>query len=308
MMCNLSRKKFQILIDSPKDGIDVLNLSRALLVGFQRNPVKPWITCALVAFLLSAGVSEAAQCDQWRGSVSTNYPAGIDRRTEWMSDLDDVRDAMVALCNQFGSCHTACPTALPNACIAYGPVNVTVSWPQVLSAQMSVTFENGSVGGAGVAIENRTNPLGCKVFVSAEPPQGGQCGSSCNGVGHPIDPSDGASQPTPAPGTTSTILYESIRDDGQVISFSVSGSSIIAPPGINMKLQINGTGFAITDASDTVESYAGSGKLLSIAGRSGVVQTMGYDGAGRLSSVTDSFGHSLTLTYDSLGRLSTVTR
>ena len=116
------------------------------------------------------------------------------------------------------------------------------------------------------------------------------------------------SQPTPAPGTTSTILYESIRDDGQVISFSVSGSSIIAPPGINMKLQINGTGFAITDASDTVESYAGSGKLLSIAGRSGVVQTMGYDGAGRLSSVTDSFGHSLTLTYDSLGRLSTVTR
>jgi len=207
MMCNLSRKKFQILIDSPKDGIDVLNLSRALLVGFQRNPVKPWITCALVAFLLSAGVSEAAQCDQWRGSVSTNYPAGIDRRTEWMSDLDDVRDAMLALCNQFGSCHTACPTALPNACIAYGPVNVTVSWPQVLSAQMSVTFENGSVGGAGVAIENRANPLGCKVFVSAEPSQGGQCGSSCNGVGHPIDPSDGA-------------VYDSVED----ISRSDSGA------------------------------------------------------------------------------------
>jgi YD repeat-containing protein len=116
------------------------------------------------------------------------------------------------------------------------------------------------------------------------------------------------SQPTPAPGTLVLIALNATRDDGQLVSFRVDGSSISAPPSIKLKLVQTGSGYALTDANDTVEAYDTAGKLLSTTSRAGVVQTIGYDSSGRLSTVMDSFGHSLTLTYDSQGRLSTVTR
>jgi YD repeat-containing protein len=116
------------------------------------------------------------------------------------------------------------------------------------------------------------------------------------------------SLPTPAPGTTSTISYEVIRDDGQVVSFSVEGTSAVSPPGSTLTLQATGSGYTLTDANDVVEAYDTNGKLLSATSRSGTVQTMGYDGSGKLSTVSDSFGHSLALSYDSQGRPSAVTR
>jgi YD repeat-containing protein len=262
------------------------------------------------------------------------------------------------------------------------------------------------------------------VYVSAQPPEGAQCGSRCNGVGHPIDPIDGAvydtvedlpststyalefkrhydssdrsasklnqgwrhsfsrsirptysestyrpyaagpgnsplytdeatacvsgfaqiksqvttwanatasyssgactlrvgttvigrlpilynAPPTPAPGVPVLIGFDAIRDDGQVIGFMLDGSSISSPPGINLNLQQTSTGYVLINATDAVEAYDSSGKLMSVTSRSGIAQIINYDLSGRLSTVTNGFGGGLTLTYDSEGRLSTVTR
>lgn len=99
-----------------------------------------------------------------------------------------------------------------------------------------------------------------------------------------------------------------IRDDGHINNFTVSGSSLVAEPGVALRLQAVGSGYQLTDESDSVETYDASGKLLSVADRAGNLQTMVYGGpAGALSGVTDNLGHSLSLGYDSTNRLRTVT-
>jgi YD repeat-containing protein len=101
---------------------------------------------------------------------------------------------------------------------------------------------------------------------------------------------------------------DATRDDGQLISFTLNGGSIVAPPSINLKLQQTSSGYTLTDANDTVETYNTNGKLLTVASRAGVVQTLSYDASDRLSGVSDTFGHQLTLGYDAQNRLIAVTR
>ena len=93
------------------------------------------------------------------------------------------------------------------------------------------------------------------------------------------------------------------RDDGQVIRFPVSGSTIVTLPGVTLRFAVTGSGFTVTDENDSVETYNAAGTLLSITSRAGVVLTMGYDANQRLSGVTDSFGNSPVLTRDATGRL-----
>jgi len=116
------------------------------------------------------------------------------------------------------------------------------------------------------------------------------------------------SPPTPVPGTTSIIAYEAIRDDGQLIRFTINGNSISAPPSIGIKFQATATGYTLTDANDNVEVYNTNGVLQTITSRAAVVQTMNYDTSGRLSTVLDSFGHKLSLGYDAQNRVFSVTR
>jgi YD repeat-containing protein len=112
---------------------------------------------------------------------------------------------------------------------------------------------------------------------------------------------------TVAPAVT-PVAYDLVRDDGQLIRFTVLNGVITAPPTISLTLQQSSSGYTLADTNDGVETYDTTGKLLSITSRPGVVQTMSYDASGRLSTVTDSFGHQLILSYDSNNRLSTVTR
>jgi YD repeat-containing protein len=104
------------------------------------------------------------------------------------------------------------------------------------------------------------------------------------------------------------IFYDLTRDDGQVIRFTQISGTVTAPAAVTLKMQVTGNGYTVTDANDSVEQYNANGVLLSIASRSGVVQTMTYDGVGRLSVVRDSFGHQLTLSYDAQSRIESVTR
>lgn len=67
------------------------------------------------------------------------------------------------------------------------------------------------------------------------------------------------------------------------------------------------TGWTLTLADDTVESYTLNGQLTSVATRSGLTTTLSYNPAGQLATVTGPFGHQLSFTYDTSGRLQTMT-
>lgn len=110
-----------------------------------------------------------------------------------------------------------------------------------------------------------------------------------------------------APGAQ-PVAYDVIRDDGQLIRFTVNNGAITAPPGISLQLAQTASGFTITDVNNNVEQYDMNGRLLSVTSRSGVVQTMSYDASGRLGGVADSFGHQLILSYDAQDHLISVMR
>jgi RHS repeat-associated protein len=104
------------------------------------------------------------------------------------------------------------------------------------------------------------------------------------------------------------VLIHATRDDGHIDTFSVSGGTYTAEAGVASTLIAVAGGYQLTDASDTVETYDSSGKLLTIKDRAGTVQTLTYAGpGGRLSAVADAVGHTLSLGYDASNRLHTVT-
>lgn len=112
-------------------------------------------------------------------------------------------------------------------------------------------------------------------------------------------------------GTSGTQFPEILayRDDGHVISFLSNSQSFAAEPGAGLQLLPIGSNYELIDEVDNVETYSSSGKLLSIADRSGNAQTLSYStSTGLLTSVTDVFGHALTFAYDSQNRLYTVTQ
>jgi len=60
------------------------------------------------------------------------------------------------------------------------------------------------------------------------------------------------------------------------------------------------TGWRLHTATDTVESYSGEGRLLSIQNRTGLRHSLSYTNDGLLDRVADDFGRSLRFEYDPL--------
>ena len=114
-----------------------------------------------------------------------------------------------------------------------------------------------------------------------------------------------------------------VRPDGRVYSFILSNGVWTSDADVNGKLteqtdsSDNPAGWQYTNSDDQVESYSGTGQLLSITDRDGLTQTLTYStsstptsvapGAGYLVTVTDPYGKTLSFTYDNGGRLSTLT-
>lgn len=89
-----------------------------------------------------------------------------------------------------------------------------------------------------------------------------------------------------------------IRPDGKEFLFSESGSVWLAEADVPQKLErLPDNTWRLTNESDEIESYNANGRLLSIANRAGLTQTLSYDSASRLATVTDSFGSTLTFFY-----------
>lgn len=136
----------------------------------------------------------------------------------------------------------------------------------------------------------------------------GTCTLSLNGATVMMLPiyQENSAQPSDSnPALTAVHAY---RDDGHIISFTVSSGGFSSEPGVGYRLVTTASGgYQLTDEEDNVETYDSSGKLLSIADRAGNTQTLAYDPAtGLLSSVTDNFGHEISFAYDSQHRLQSV--
>ena len=98
------------------------------------------------------------------------------------------------------------------------------------------------------------------------------------------------------------------RPDGQVISFTLSGSIWTPDSDVDVRLINTGSTWTLTDHNDTVETYTATGSkglLNIISARNGYTQTLNYTGT-QLTSVTDSYNRSLGLNYTG-GLLNTVT-
>ena len=66
------------------------------------------------------------------------------------------------------------------------------------------------------------------------------------------------------------------------------------------------TGWRLTTAGDTVESYALDGKLTAVTTRAGLKTTLAYNAKSQLTTVTGPFGDKLTFTLDAKGRVATM--
>jgi len=122
------------------------------------------------------------------------------------------------------------------------------------------------------------------------------------------------------PGTSSTAI--ALRGDGATVSFISSSGGWLAPFSVRDKLLEIRTGTVLTGwqyvnaATDEVESYDASGKLLSIKARNGWVTSLTYSDAatpfavapraGLLLAVQNQFGVRLDFTYDAQGRIAAV--
>jgi YD repeat-containing protein len=396
--------------------------SRTHIQGYLRKALRRIAECLVLCTILAANAYGTSPCYQWRLYIPGHFDSG------YQTSILQATQLAIAFCNAqstgllCSSCYQNCTFTLAQPVVPVG------NWPDQWWYQVSWSGQNslGSpISGTGLtaSYQERTNPAGCQCYVSVALPAAPQCGPTCNGVGHPINPASGAvydmiadapesanttgfkrfynstdtgggdfssgwrhsfsrniqpkyggtdyrpyeqtqdnsslytdeatacasgfaeikarsstwanatasyangvcslsvgntrigtlailytSTPTPNPSTLTLVGLDSTRDDGQLISFTVSGGTIVSPPSIGLRLQQTSSGYTLQDENDNVEAYDVNGRLLSVATRAGVVQTLTYDSLGRISTVTDSFGHSLILTYDGQNRLSTVNR
>jgi YD repeat-containing protein len=106
-------------------------------------------------------------------------------------------------------------------------------------------------------------------------------------------------------GSTVTV----VRPDGKQYVFTDNGTTWVAPADVMDRLTpITGGWTYRTAPGDELETYNSSGRLLSIANRAGVTQTLAYNSTGQLASVTHSLtGRTLSFSYDASRRISTMT-
>jgi YD repeat-containing protein len=103
------------------------------------------------------------------------------------------------------------------------------------------------------------------------------------------------------------------RPDGRAFRFTRVGESWIAEADVTERLERLSeggvfTGWRYTTADDEIEVYDTQGRLVALADRAGLSQTLAYDEQGRLATVTHTLsGGTLRFTYDAVNRLSTLT-
>lgn len=87
------------------------------------------------------------------------------------------------------------------------------------------------------------------------------------------------------------------RDDGRVLTFTLTGGVWTPNSSVNSRLAQTAAGWIYTTANDETETYDVNGRLVAFANRAGLTQTLDYDADGNLISVTGPFGRQLRFSY-----------
>jgi YD repeat-containing protein len=89
------------------------------------------------------------------------------------------------------------------------------------------------------------------------------------------------------------------RDDGKVLTFTLTSSVWTPDLDVNYRLTKTGSGWTLVTDQDETETYDTNGRLLTYANRPGLTQTFSRDGQGRLVTATDPFGRTMTFAFAS---------
>jgi RHS repeat-associated protein len=99
---------------------------------------------------------------------------------------------------------------------------------------------------------------------------------------------------------TSSTVATATRDDGKVLTFTLTSGVWTPDPDVNFRLTKTGSGWSLVTDQDETETYDANGHLTTYANRGGqLTQTFGRDAQGRLVTVTDPFGRTLTFAFAS---------
>ena len=101
----------------------------------------------------------------------------------------------------------------------------------------------------------------------------------------------------------SDIQVDSIRSNGQTVSFILNNSVYTPDADISMSLTKTSTGWQLIDKDDSIETYDLTGKLLSISDHKGNIVRLSYNTKGQLSSVSDAYSRVLSFSYNTTGQL-----
>lgn len=111
----------------------------------------------------------------------------------------------------------------------------------------------------------------------------------------------------------SATVVHVVRADQKVLTFTLTGGVWTPDADVNARLaqlqtpQGQTTGWRYTTGEDGLETYDAAGRLLALANRTGLTQTLTYDAQGRLTAVRDPFGRTLGIAYDSSNRINRMT-
>ncbi|MDO9162192.1 MAG: RHS repeat-associated core domain-containing protein [Methylococcaceae bacterium] len=98
-----------------------------------------------------------------------------------------------------------------------------------------------------------------------------------------------------------------IRSDEKTFSFKWINGVWQPDADVNSQLTaISGGGWVYTNGQDGTERYDAAGRLITVANRVGLRQTLNYDSTAKLTSVNDEFGRSLKFAYDNQGHISAI--
>jgi len=103
------------------------------------------------------------------------------------------------------------------------------------------------------------------------------------------------------------------RPDGNTYRFTLIGSTWTPDPDVDGVLTSSQdasgaiTGWNYLNKDGEIESYDGTGELVSIQNNQGFVQQLSYNSNGQLFSVTDPLKRSLTFQYNTAGQISAIT-
>ena len=103
-----------------------------------------------------------------------------------------------------------------------------------------------------------------------------------------------------------SVIWIDGRGAARTFQPDVSPGTFVSPLGLRETLVDTGGGFTLTRFDGRVQTFGGTGLLLSRADRNGNSYTFGYDGMDRIDTVTDPASRSLSLTYNAASKIGTV--